>query len=244
MNIRQSTAFIRLTVRLTATLAAAVALNGPDLRASPIVFEGWDQAGDVSGWVNTIPGGATLANNAQYLSISFAEATVPLPNQDDIIRTGPGAAGGFTGDYVAAGIQSISFQFLALDYQPDSLALYFASSSRVWSLALEMPALAVWTDYSASLDYAAGWAGGPGADAAAFTLDLTTVDWVGVYIGRTYAGCDVPPAQRYGLDAFASRMEVPEPETYLLIMATLFPLLIVFRRELVTTLARASQRIT
>ena len=224
--------FSQLTIRLTATLAALIILNAPEIHASPIVYEGWDLAGNVSGWVNTIPDGATLANNSDYLSISFAEVTVPLPNQDDIIRTGPGAAAGFTGDYVAAGIQAISFQFLAQDYAPGSLAMYFYSPSRVWSLALAAPAVTVWTHYVVSLDYAAGWMGGPGADEVTFASDLSMVDSIGIYIGRNYAGCDLPPAQRYGLDAFSAQtLAVPEPESYVLLLAASLSLLIVFRCE-------------
>jgi hypothetical protein len=218
--------------RLVAAMAAIAVLNAYELCASPIVFEGWDQTGNVSGWVNTMPDGAILVNNSDYLTISFAEVTVPLPNQDDIIRTGPGAAAGFTGDYVAAGIQLLTFEFRAQDYAPDSLALYFASTSRVWSLALSPPTVSVWTSYSVSFDYAAGWTGGPGADEADFMSDLTAVDWIGVYIGRTYAGCDLPPAQHYGLDSFSAQITgVPEPEAYALLVVALLSLLIVFRGE-------------
>ncbi len=223
----------RVAARLAATLAAAVALGAPVLLASPMMSEGWDTLNNVSGWVNSMgPDGATLGNSANYLSISFAAETVPLPDQGDIVKTGPGSAAGLTGNYIAAGIQSVNFRFLAQDYAPDGLALYFASASHVWFLPLDTSTLSVGTfaGYSASLDYGTGWMGGPGTDAAAFLNDLAAVDWIGVYIGRNYAGCDLPPAQAYGLDDFTAYTATPEPDTVVLLLSALAPLLVVFRR--------------
>ncbi len=230
--------------RLVAPVATFVVLNVLSLRASPIVYEGWGQVGDVSGWINTMPDGVSLGNSANYLSISFPAQIVPLPGQDDIIRTGPGAAAGFSGNYTIAGIQSVEFRFLASDYQPESLSLYFASSSHVWFLSLNTPAPGVWSSYLASLAFSAGWTGGPGADQAAFASDLTMVDWIGISIGRNYGGCDLPPDQSYGLDDFTLRTETPEPETYILLLAVLGSLSVVFRRELSqwwTTLAASNR---
>jgi len=220
-------------MQLAAALAVVMALSVTGVRASPILTETWDQVGNVNGWNDPVPGDVTLGNSANYLSISFAAETVPLPGQD-IIRTGPGSASGLTGDYVAAGIQSISFRFFAQDYVPDGLALYFYSPTTVWSLALNPAAVSVgnWTTYSVSLDYAAGWMGGPGTDASTFASDLASVDWIGVGINRSYGGCAAPPAQTYGLDDFSAATPTPEPETYVLLLAALVPLLIVFRSKL------------
>lgn len=212
-----------------AAMAAVAALNAPELCASPLVSEGWDTAGNVNGWTTMGAGGVTLDNSAQYLGISFAAETVPLPGQDDIIRTGPGSDPGLTGDYAANGIQAIGFRFLAQDYAPNGLALYFGTPTRVWSLALTASTVGEWDTYQASLDYSAGWVSGPGADAAAFASDLSQVDWVGVHLSHNYAGCDSPPAQTYGLDDFAVYTETPEPATCVLLVTALVPLMVVFR---------------
>ena len=229
MNRRHEATALGIPARIVIMAAAIIALNRCELFATPIMTEGWDTVGNLSGWTTT--GDGSLGNAAQYLAISFAAETVPVPGQD-IFRTGPGSASGLTGNYIDNGAQAVTFRFLASDYTPDSLALYFASPTHVWSLALSTNALTVgtWTAYSASLSYDTGWIGGPGADAAAFALDLTSVDWIGVSIGRNNAGCDAPPAQSYGLDDFTAYTATPEPETYVLLLAAVAPLLVVFRK--------------
>ena len=221
----------KLFVRPVAVMAVVLAMNVPELRATPIMSEGWDTVGSVNGWNDTVTDDVTLGNTAHYLSIAFAAETVPLPG-GDIIRTGTGSADGLTGDYAAASINSVGFRFMTDQYSPDGLALYFGSSShRVWSLALAAPPTNAWTTYNVSLDYTAGWIGGPGADAAAFASDLSAVDWIGVYIDRTYGGCAAPPAQNYALDDFTAYTETPEPETYVLLLAALIPLGVIFREK-------------
>lgn len=217
-----------LPARVAALMAAVVALTALELRATPIMTETWD-SGTVNGWTST--GDATLGNPGTYLSISLPAETAPVPGTD-IVQTGPGAASGLTGDYIAAGVHSVNFRFLAQDYAPDTLALYFASPTHNWTLALDPATVSVgsWTSYTVSLDYTAGWMGGPGADAAAFASDLASIDTIGISIGRNYGACANPPAQIYGLDDFTANVATPEPETYVLLMAALAPLLVVYRK--------------
>ncbi len=229
MRNRNETVFGSRQAGLVMTIAGLVMLGSAGAQASSVLGESWS-AGDVAGWVAEPADGLLLSNPSDYLRVSFAASDVPPPGQD-LIRTGPGAAAGLTGNYVAAGIQAISFRFLAENYAPDGLSVYFASPSRDWHMPLTVSAdVGVWTTYQVGFDYSLGWIGGPGADAALFALDLTDVQWIGFSLERTYAGCDAPPAQNYRLDELV--FVVPEPETYVLLLAALLPLLVVFHREL------------
>jgi hypothetical protein len=208
---------------------ALLALCASVLDATPVVSETWDTPGSLDGWINNQPGSSSLSNQQGYLSIYLPELTVPSPGLD-IIRTGPGSLSGFAGNYPSEHALYVTFDFFAQDYQPEGLALYFATDTDSWFLPLDLPSVGVWTDYRAFFDYSVGWIGEPGTDGSTFTNDLNSVAWIGVGIDRTYAGCTYPPAQVYGLDDF--QLETPEPGTYMMLASVLLSALTVFRRQI------------
>ena len=142
-------------------------------------------------------------------------------------------------DYVAMGIQSVTFQFYAgaddggqgggVDI-PADLRLYFVSAGSVeWYYDIDPTAgwAGAYFGYGANFAAYSGWYSETARDQSLFMGDLTDVDEIGLEI--TYQAWD---GQVYGIDDFnLNDQAVPEPETYAILGFTVLSLGLVLARK-------------
>lgn len=81
-----------------------------------------------------------------------------------------------------------------------------------------------WSSVTASLADWQDWVLGPGASEDMFLSDLSSINWIGIYVERNGAG-----AQGYGIDNFS--LMVPEPSEYAMLAVALMGVLIFLRRS-------------
>jgi len=196
--------------------------------------EGWTNA-SVEGW--TTDGGdfaalthsATGGNPDGYLRGKFSATGGPPPIESDVFKATTAASGAaFTGDYIAADVQFVLFDFLAEDYLPSWIELQFYAGAHggtgggdhLWYYSLDDPAgVGTWESYQADFSFSSGWTRGDfGETEAEFLADLEHVEWIGVYVERSGDSAE----QFYGIDNFM--LAVPEPETWAMLMAVAFAL--------------------
>jgi len=165
-------------------------------------LESWG-AGNTAGWqlydlVNERDV-TTLANDAGALKLTFPKQTMRLPPEEWLVKAGAGASGGaFAGDYMAAGVQALSFRLYCEREATVCVALCGTTSGRVWRFRLSGVRTGEWVGVSVPVDPRALRSVSGEAAAAAFEADLRDVAWVGVSVQRNSA----PQAQAYRVDDF------------------------------------------
>jgi hypothetical protein len=215
-------------------LGAALAFVAGRLPARATIILGsdtWDDASKgLMGWQSTYgstqlsrqdPGG----HPAGWLDISFpaiSPFTPPGTNWYDLVYT-PATnlfAGTWTRDMF------VKFDFWASNQIPNRLAVRWQSltNSYVWSHSVSVSSTQTWSSQMAGFGDWQDWVLGPGASEDMFLSDLSSIEWIGIYIERTGAG-----AQDYGLDNF--NLMVPEPSEYAMLAAALMGAWIFLRRR-------------
>jgi hypothetical protein len=120
----------------------------------------------------------------------------------------------------------VEFDFWAEDVAPGALQLQWSSTtnSDVWASTLQQPsATQSWDRLSASFANWSDWMF-PGATEDQYLSDLSSIDWIGVYIYREGAG-----AQDYRIDNFS--LMIPEPAQLMMLASALATSLLAMRRR-------------
>ncbi len=151
-------------------------------------------SGGRMGWTNV--GSWVTAGTNNALRGQFGSQTFPVPETGSFVATNASSGGAFTGDYGAAGIQLIGFEFMAQDVLPSSALIRWhgASASYFRSFLSYVTETGVWYRLAVTLSDkdAGGWVGGT---EEAFQAGLTNVQWVEISITRSGTA-----AQRYYMD--------------------------------------------
>jgi len=166
--------------------------------------------------------------------MTFGTQLIGLGQNAQFVANSGSSQGAYVGNYLAGygNALYVTFDLLAENFLPSSMALYFHSSvsGNTWAYNLAAPgSLGVWTGYQVSfasgLAVPGGWqfAGGPGGTPSQFIADLGNVDWIGIYISRFGSTLE----EDYGLDNFL--LHVPEPGTLYVLSAVLLSLCMTFR---------------
>jgi len=153
--------------------------------------ETWTAPG-TAGWSNTVAG-VTLTNSAGYLNFAF-------PSQFT-----PAFVGGLAKRAVDPGtlLTNIAFRIAASNTPPSQLTLCLHSrlTGNTWYCPLPAPAAGAEIDCEVPVEYTKGWRMGPLSTPEAFSIDVKTVDWIGLYVRRN----GDTTAQSYALDDFRVR---------------------------------------
>jgi hypothetical protein len=191
----------------------------------------WDQAAQgLQGWTNEY-GSSTLVrqgaggNPAGWLQIAFAPIspdTPPGTNWYDLLYAP--ASNLFAGSWSTQ--MWVQFDFWASNQVPNQLALRWQSftNSYIWSHGFSVVSTQSWITLSSSLLDWEDWVLGPGASEDMFLADLSSINWIGVYIERPGPG-----AQIYGLDNFG--LMVPEPSEWAMLAAAALSAWSIYRRR-------------
>jgi hypothetical protein len=195
--------------------------------AATIYVENFE--GGAAGWTDRDPGNMTVTPQAAVgspasgaLQGSFGASFI---SQTDAFMIDSGTA--FLGTY--AGLTGFTFDLYAEDVTPSDAAVRLVSGGDTFFFSLDLSGMStdVWTPFTVSLTYSAGWVGGQ----AAFNnmLNVAGVDQVEVQLTTSGTG-----AQLYYLDNFGTTSDdlgggggpsaIPEPSTLsnLLLVAGLF----------------------
>ena len=187
-------------LRISVVYVVLVSLAYAAEPGSPETF-----ASGTAQWVRHVPLNSMtlpMSNPGGYLLVQFGSQGMSYP-EVNIVRAESGSSeGGFTGDYLAAGITNVNFRLYCPTHRPKNLRLYIycASSGRWWYYPLSDPTVGAWTDYAVTLDYATGWKHGSGGSFKEISADLANVTWIGIQLQRN----DSTDAQQYGIDDFAA----------------------------------------
>jgi hypothetical protein len=107
---------------------------------------------------------------------------------------------------------AIQFDFWQSNSVAGGLALEFESTNGdIWSYSLTPPGLTSWTTYTVSFGDLSDWTL-PFATEDQYLTDLSSIDWIGVYIYR-----DTSSQEIYGIDNVM--LTVPEPAECVLLAA-------------------------
>ncbi|MEI6562886.1 MAG: hypothetical protein WCO42_01110 [bacterium] len=212
---------VKLLTR-TVLMAALFALCAGIASATPqLGLDNFDN-GEVNGWLSdtytdygrvTDPGlpGVVTEDGNSYYKLSFSPTAEPSQQYGWIYNSSPN----YQGDYSNLGL---SFDFWSLPAPPHvALSVYFIGNGVNWHQSFVVPT-GVWTPVA--VNFSSGWSGG-----VDFLGDVMHVTEIGVMVnhlndanGSTFA---------YGLDNWS--LQVPEPETYALILMVLISLGLIFR---------------
>lgn len=213
---------------MVSCIAVAVVANWvASARADVILGQhDWD-SGPETGWAST-PSITTLDGdgNPTWLKITFP-AVDPESDQDlwhDVVNVQ--AENLFAGTWTSD--MSVGFNFFAEDVMPNALQVVLKStdSATIWGVSLTPTgSTGVWTHYEVKLNNPEFWTLGSEGE---YLDDLSTIDWLGVYIDRTGAG-----AQDYGLDDVT--LSIPEPPEVIMLGSAILLSLSSLRRRRKTT---------
>ena len=189
--------------RLLRVLAVCI-LALPLSSSAGVILGEMDWDSDAEGWSSSY---TTLddAASQDWLAITFPTTTEPESGQvewSDVIYVQ--AEDLFAGTWSTENF--IEFDFWAEDETPGALQVQWSSetNSEVWAMVVNPPSSTQeWTTYEVSLSDWEDWMY-PGSTEDQYLSDLSTVDWIGIYISRSG-----PDEQTYGLDNF--KLTVPEP---------------------------------
>ena len=214
-------------------VALCLALAGILPSAADVILgsQTWDNASEgLLGWQSVYDSTLVSRNGSGgnpdgWLQVDFPGIdpfTPPGPDWYDLIRVP--ATNLFAGTWTTE--MSLQFDFWAANRIPTQLAIRWQSltNSYVWSYSVNVTSTQSWNTLTASLSDWQNWILGPGASEDMFLSDLSSVNWVGVYIQRN--GAD---AQGYGLDNF--NLMVPEPGEYAMLAVALAAAWVVLRRR-------------
>ena len=170
----------------------------------------WD-APNVDTWTNeygwTTLGTPNVGGNPNgWLRVTFTNTTVDTPDDSwyDIVHMQ--ASDLFAGTWTNT--MWIEFDFWQSNIVAGGIQVQWKSgtNSSIWGYALTPPAITggtSWTTLTAPLYNWSDWAY-PFATEEQYLADLTSIDWIGVYIFR-----DTTDLQIYGIDNF--KLMIPEP---------------------------------
>ena len=161
--------------------------------AAVLMTETFDS--NAAGWSDR-DGVMTFSHSAGYIQGTFTDPGFP---QTDAFRV---TTGSFVGDYLAAGAQSLSFEFQALTVAPSDISLRLFSSTEFFFIPLS-PTLGTFNP-SIPLTYSSSWFGSGGA--AEFNQLLQDV--TDVQIQFTTSG---PDTQIYRLNSFTLSGDQTDP---------------------------------
>ena len=151
-----------MTVSLAGVIAAGLLTAGQGVAAQAGV-----SVGTLPPAVDSVPeSGAVIRDNGDYITVSFPGSvgipTAPPPGAAATVRTSlMTAEGAFTGDYIAAGVQGLSFSLMHTGVRPPrALVVLVSAAGDAWyndSLLKFNAAENVWQDNNVSFDLRAGW---------------------------------------------------------------------------------------
>lgn len=190
----------------------------------------WDDASQgLAGWQSS--GGASLARQGSggnpngWMSISFPEIDpFSLPGSDWYTLARVPATNLFAGTWTNS--MFIQFDFMASNQAPNQVAIRWQSltNNYVWSHTVDATSLDTWSTLTASFADWQSWILGPGATEDMFLSDLSSINWIGIYVER-----NGPGAQDYGLDNF--NLMVPEPGEFAMLGVALVSAWLALRRR-------------
>ncbi len=165
--------------------------------------------------LTTSPAGG---NPDGWLTVTFPETGLPEIDEvgwSEIVTVN--ASDFFAGNWNSG--FTVSFDFYAANALPQDLQLQFGSTNgNVWGYNVtdQITQTQTWTTITVSLGYSAGWGPLPlfSDTEEQFLADLSSIDWIGIYIFR-----DESTEEVYGIDNF--RLLVPEPAEWALLAAVL-----------------------
>ena len=207
-------------------------------------FAGWAIGprftGDsTDGALDTIP--ATVDGETS-VRVTSDTAGVFTPSEGVVYTTGSNLAGDLDFTENGLAIASVSFDFYAgadgTTGAPDALSLYFQTDGAVWFYQVDN-IVDGWGNYTVGITSESGWVGWDSAAVGAtqlsgtFLTDLASVDHLGFSIAYV-ADLD---GQQYAFDDVA--LQIPEPETYLVLGMALLSVAVVFRKRISDSLAEA-----
>jgi len=217
-----------------AVLTALVIVSAVSAARAGVVLGAneWNDAGaDLENWTEdeayvtlTDPSSGGV-DDTGYLQINY-DGSRPGGEAETVVYTQ--ASDLFAGDWTDE--MWIEFDFWAEDATPGDLEVRFQStgSSQIWSFNLTPPTPGDgWTGFTASLAYSDSlWYYGEfgGGSEEIFLADLSTIDWIGIYIFD--GGTD---ANSYGLDNW--QLMIPEPAEYALACSALAVTFLSLRRR-------------
>lgn len=207
-------------------LALSVCLVLTPLRSHAGIILGQHDWDSTEGW-SSLEGWTTVTDPAGggWLNVSFPATSQPEAAQDEwydtvYVSAEDLFAGTWTSDMF------VEFDFWAEDVTPDAVQLQWSSStnSDIWATALQQPsATQEWDRLTASFGDWTDWLF-PGATEDQYLSDLSTIDWIGVYVYRDGAG-----AQDYRIDDVS--LMVPEPAQLVMLASALATSLMAVRRR-------------
>jgi hypothetical protein len=197
-----------------------------------IVLGSHDWEGTAHGWTNetdwtTVEQVDVEGNPAGWLQITMASNT---DNQVEGI-VGTAATNLFAGSWSTNMWVTFDFWVDETALQDDIQLLWSSSTNTTqWGYSLTADGTETWTSLSAPLSYENGWSplepldtGGGSLDE--YLADLSTIDWIGVYIWEGSSDQD----RIYGLDNF--NLMIPEPAETVLLGVALMTSALSWRRK-------------
>jgi len=231
-NIVKSMASTRKST-LMACLGACLLAGAAGSACGTVIMhpQTWDQAAQgIMGWTNEYGSTALTrqdagGNPAGWLQIAFAPIspdTPPGTNWYDLVYMP--ASNLFAGAWSTQ--MWVQFDFWASNQVPNQVALRWQSfsNSYIWSHGFSVVSTQSWITLSTSLMDWEDWVLGPGASEDMFLADLSSINWIGIYIERTGSG-----PQIYGLDNFS--LVVPEPSEWAMLAAAALSAWSLYRRR-------------
>lgn len=221
-------------MKRNALIVAVLIAVSPQAQGDAIIYpvlgdlHDWDPTGvglwsSLNGWT-TLATPATGGHTGGWQQVTFSQTAVPEHAQAqwyDIIYTS--ATNLYTGTWDTN--QTVRFDFWASNVPPGAVQVQWQSSTNldVWGYTLTPPATGVWTSFSAPLANWADWQYA-GATEAQYLSDLSSIEWIGVYIYRNTAALQI-----YGIDNFA--LVIPEPAECLMLVFALMTTGVSLRRK-------------
>ena len=200
-----------------ATLAALMSIAGVCRASIVIGSHDWDMGSH--GWTNQRPGFTSLdlqriptnGNPNGWLQMTFPADGSPDAAYDVVYTS---ATNLFAGTWTTN--MWVEFDFWAATAAPEELEVRWQSStnSYVWSYQLSPGGTQEWETFRAGFLSRDDWADPFGPSVEQYLADLSTIDWIGIYIFR--GGAD---DQLYGLDDF--QVMIPEPAECVMLIAVL-----------------------
>lgn len=211
--------------RLCLSAVTAFCLLRP--AAAEIILGHFDWSTGLQGWASlkgwsqlTAPGSPQA-----WLNITFPETKEPEGGQDEWYDVAyVQATNLFAGTWSPA--MSVRFDFMAEDVVPKAIQVQWKSStnSSIWGSVLTPPATTnTWTRYGAGFGDWNDWKFA-GASQDKYLSDLSSIEWIGVYVFRTGGG-----PQNYALDDF--NLMIPEPPEIVMFASAVIASVAALRRR-------------
>jgi hypothetical protein len=138
-----------------------------------------------------------LSETGGALVVSFPAQQMRTPPEEYMLKAGGGASGGvFAGDYVAAGVATVSFRIHCDLPMEISLLLGSAGSGHVWRCRLDPGPAGAWRTVRVPVNIGDLKAVNAVELPGTFADDLRRIEWIGVSVERN----DSPVAQKCTID--------------------------------------------